>query len=135
GRLPVKEGATMRSLPAALDGTETLAGELRPDLVDLRTRLSKTTDEGRPEAVAKRRKTGHRTARENIADRVEEGSFVESAALAVAAQRQRYDREELERMSPADGIICGIGSVNRALFDDERARTMVLAYDYTVLAG
>jgi acetyl-CoA carboxylase carboxyltransferase component len=117
------------------DGASTPPGAPRPDLVDLRTRLSKTTDEGRPEAVAKRRKTGHRTARENIADLVDEGSFVEYGALAVAAQRQRYNLQELERMSPADGIICGIGSVNRALFDDERARTMVLAYDYTVLAG
>jgi acetyl-CoA carboxylase carboxyltransferase component len=92
-------------------------------------------DAGRPDAVAKRRKTGQRTARENIADLVDEGSFVEYGALAVAAQRQRYDIEALERRTPADGIICGIGSVNRALFDDEHARTIVLAYDYTVLAG
>ena len=64
------------------DGASTPPGEPRPDLVDLRTRLSKTTDAGRPEAVAKRRKTGHRTARENIADLVDEGSFVEYGALA-----------------------------------------------------
>jgi acetyl-CoA carboxylase carboxyltransferase component len=38
-------------------------------------------------------------------------------------------------MSPADGIVCGVGTVNRASFDEERARTLVLAYDYTVFAG
>jgi acetyl-CoA carboxylase carboxyltransferase component len=39
------------------------------------------------------------------------------------------------RTSPADGIVCGIGTVNGATFTPERARTMVLAYDYTVFAG
>jgi acetyl-CoA carboxylase carboxyltransferase component len=107
----------------------------RPELVELRARLRATTDEGRPEAVAKRRKTGQRTTRENIADLVDEGSFVEYGALALAAQRQRHSVEELVKSSPADGIVCGIGTVSRALFDDERARTMVLAYDYTVFAG
>jgi acetyl-CoA carboxylase carboxyltransferase component len=108
---------------------------VRPELAELRARMAATTDEGRPDAVAKRRKTGQRTARENIADLVDEGSFVEYGALALAAQRQRHDIDTLVRLSPADGIVCGIGTVNRALFDDERARTMLLAYDYTVFAG
>jgi acetyl-CoA carboxylase carboxyltransferase component len=107
----------------------------RPELTELRARLRATTDEARPHAVEKRRKTGQRTARENIAALVDEGSFVEYGALALAAQRQRHSIEELARLSPADGIVCGLGTVNRALFDDERARTMVLAYDYTVFAG
>ena len=113
----------------------TPAETVRPELAELRARLAATTDEGRPGAVAKRRKTGQRTARENIADLVDEGSFIEYGALALAAQRQRHDIETLVRLSPADGIVCGAGTVNRALFDDERARTMVLAYDYTVFAG
>jgi len=108
---------------------------IRPELSELRQRLFALTDEARPAAVEKRRKTGQRTARENIADLVDPGSFIEYGALALAAQRQRYDRDELARVSPADGILCGVGSVNRALFDAERARAMVLAYDYTVLAG
>jgi acetyl-CoA carboxylase carboxyltransferase component len=108
---------------------------IRPELAELRARMAATTDAGRPDAVAKRRKTGQRTARENIADLVDEGSFVEYGALALAAQRQRHDIETLVRISPADGIVCGVGTVNRALFDDERARTMALVYDYTVFAG
>ena len=107
----------------------------RPELVELRARLHATMDEARPLAVARRRKTGQRTTRENIADLVDPGSFVEYGALALAAQRQRHTVEELIKSSPADGIVAGIGTVNRALFDEERARTMVLAYDYTVFAG
>jgi acetyl-CoA carboxylase carboxyltransferase component len=109
--------------------------ELRPELAQLRARLAANEDAGRPDAVARRRKTGQRTARENIADLMDEGSFVEYGGLAVAAQRQRYAMEELARISPADGVICGLGTVNRERFDEQRARAMVLAYDYTVLAG
>jgi acetyl-CoA carboxylase carboxyltransferase component len=125
-----------RVCPTDPDDREPPPGdEVRPELRELRERLSATTDAGRPEAVEKRRKTGQRTARENIADLVDEGSFVEYGGLALAAQRQRYSIDELVKKSPADGIVCGIGTVNRALFEDERARTMVLAYDYTVFAG
>jgi acetyl-CoA carboxylase carboxyltransferase component len=107
----------------------------RPELAELRARLAANTDAARPEAVARRRKTAQRTTRENIADLTDEGSFIEYGGLAVAAQRQRYSLEELVRNSPADGIVCGFGTVNRALFGEEGARTMVLAYDYTVFAG
>jgi acetyl-CoA carboxylase carboxyltransferase component len=100
----------------------------RTELSELRARLAATTDDARNDAVARRRKTGQRTARENIADLVDEGSFVEYGALALAAQRQRHSIEELVRISPADGMVCGLGTVNGA-------RTMVLAYDYTVFAG
>ncbi len=111
------------------------AGEVRPELAELRARLAATTDGARPEAVARRRKTAQRTARENVASLVDEGSFVEYGALAVAAQRSTRPMEELVRVSPADGLVCGIGTVNRDLFGEERARTLVLAYDYTVFAG
>ena len=104
-------------------------------LEELRARLHATRDAGRPEAVAKRRKTGQRTARENIADLVDEGTFIEYGALALAAQRNSRSIEELVKLSPADGLICGIGAVNGALFDEARSRAMVLAYDYTVFAG
>ncbi len=94
-----------------------------------------TTDAGRPDAVEKRRRTGQRTARENVADLVDEGTFVEYGALAIAAQRRRHSVEHLAKVSPADGIVCGVGAVNGALVGEDRARTMVLAYDYTVFAG
>ncbi|RKH13392.1 hypothetical protein D7V97_05800 [Corallococcus sp. CA053C] len=117
------------------DGRKSPPGEVRPELAELRQRVEATMDAGRPEAVARRRKTGQRTTRENIADLVDPGSFSEYGGLALAAQRSTRSLEDLVRASPADGLVCGFGTVNRALFDDERARTLVLAYDYTVFAG
>jgi acetyl-CoA carboxylase carboxyltransferase component len=105
-----------------------LAEGERPELSELRARLAATTDGARPAAVERRRKTGQRTVRENIADLVDAGSFVEWGGLALAAQRQRLSLPELVAASPADGLVCGIGTV-------AGARTMVLAYDYTVFAG
>ncbi|ANA32503.1 Acetyl-coenzyme A carboxylase carboxyl transferase subunit alpha [Ralstonia mannitolilytica] len=108
---------------------------IRPDLQAVIDRHAFGLDENRPEAVARRRKTGQRTARENIAHLCDADSFIEYGALAIAAQRQRRSLDDLIRSTPADGIITGIGTVNGAHFPDQDARCMVLAYDYTVLAG
>ncbi|WP_163594768.1 carboxyl transferase domain-containing protein, partial [Klebsiella pneumoniae] len=43
--------------------------------------------------------------------------------------------DELMEMSPADGLITGIGAVNGALFGEDAARCMAMSYDYTVFAG
>ncbi|APR76933.1 Biotin carboxylase [Minicystis rosea] len=109
--------------------------EVRPELAELRARLHATTDEGRPLAVEKRRKTGQRTARENIEDLVDAGSFEEYGALALAAQRNQHPIDDLVKLSPADGIVCGTATINAATFGEDRARALVLAYDYTVYAG
>ena len=50
-------------------------------------------------------------------------------------QRRRRPVEELIEKTPADGLVAGIGRVNGHLFDESRARCVVMAYDYTVLAG
>jgi acetyl/propionyl-CoA carboxylase alpha subunit/acetyl-CoA carboxylase carboxyltransferase component len=105
------------------------------DLAEALERHAIGQDAARPEAVAKRRKTGQRTARENIADLCDDDSFIEYGALAIAAQRRRRSLDELIRISPADGLVAGIGSINGALFDDRKSRCMVLSYDYTVFAG
>src|SRR5438034_303361 len=85
--------------------------------------------------VVRRRATAQRTARENIADLCDPGSFVEYGPLVIAAQRRRRPVEELIERTPADGLVAGIGRVNGQLFDESRARCAVMAYDYTVLAG
>lgn len=108
---------------------------IRPDLAEVIARHRFTLDEARPDAVAKRRRTGHRTARENIDDLVDPGSFLEYGALAIAAQKRRRSTEDLIAATPADGLITGVGSVNGALFPPDKARTAALAYDFTVLAG
>ncbi len=120
------------------EAVEAIAEDLdaiRPDLAEVVARHRFTLDEARPDAVAKRRKTGHRTARENIDDLVDPGSFLEYGALAIAAQKRRRSPADLIAATPADGLITGIGSVNGALFPPDKARTAALAYDFTVLAG
>lgn len=120
------------------DDTEAAAENLdtiRPDLADVIARHAVLRDDARPDAVARRRKLGMRTARENIADICDPDSFIEYGGLTLAMQRTRRSTEELIRMSPADGFVTGIGNVNGADFTDEKSRCMVLAYDYTVFAG
>jgi acetyl-CoA carboxylase carboxyltransferase component len=107
----------------------------RADLHALLQRQAHTQDAQRPQAVAKRHALGLRTARENIADLTEPGSFMEYGALAVAAQRSRRSEADLIANTPADGMVTGIGSVNPAQCGPERSRTVVMAYDATVLAG
>ena len=108
---------------------------IRTDLADVLERKSLTRDENRPQAVERRRKTGHRTARENVADLVDPGSFIEYGPLVVAAQRQRRGLEDLLTRSPADGLITGVGRINGDRFEDPAARAAVMVYDYTVFAG
>jgi acetyl-CoA carboxylase carboxyltransferase component len=107
---------------------------MRADLREVVERHSRGLDEQRPEAVARRRKTNQRTIRENIKDLCD-GHFIEYGALAVAAQRQRRTMEDLTSKTPADGVVAGIGQVNGSLFGEDKARCMIIAYDYTVLAG
>jgi len=108
---------------------------IRADLAEVIERHAFGLDEARPEAVARRRASGQRTARENVTDLCDDGSFAEYGALVLAAQRRRRGLEDLIRRTPGDGMICGLGRVNGALFGPERSRTMVMSYDYTVLAG
>ncbi len=108
---------------------------IRPDLAEVLDRHSLTLDAARPEAVARRRKTGQRTTRENVEDLCDPGSFTEYGPLVVAARRRRNTLDELIAQTPADGMVMGLGSVNGALFPEEKSRVAVMAYDYTVLAG
>jgi methylmalonyl-CoA carboxyltransferase 12S subunit len=109
-------------------------GEQRDDLVELMRRAALTEDQARPDAVERRHRAGGRTARENIADLVDPGSFVEYGRFAIAAQRGRRELEELIARTPADGLVGGTARINGDLFD-ARAACAVLSYDYTVLAG
>ena len=108
---------------------------IRGDLAEALARRAERFDDSRPEAVARRRKTGQRTTRENIDDLCDPDSFIEYGGLALAAQRQRRTIEELRQMSPADGMVTGIGAVNGLHFGDEQSRCAIMAYDYTVFAG
>ena len=112
----------------AEDGPSPVAASERGDLAEVVERHARTTDQRRPDAVERRRATGQRTARENVDDLCDPGTFVEYGPLVIAAQRRRRSVEELVTRTPADGLVAGIGEVNGH-------RTVVLSYDYTVLAG
>jgi acetyl-CoA carboxylase carboxyltransferase component len=113
---------------AAPPGVEPHADEQRADLEAVRERHAIGLDAARPEAVARRRRRGRRTARENLAELVDEGSYVEYGPLLFAAQEGRRSREELIERTPADGLVAGIGQI------DGRP-CVAMSYDYTVLAG
>ncbi len=100
----------------------------REDLEAVRERHEVGLDAARPDAVARRHEHGRRTARENLADLLDEGSFVEYGPLLFAAQEQRRSREELIARTPADGLVGGVGAI-----DGEPC--VAMSYDYTVLAG
>lgn len=108
---------------------------MRSDLADVIERHSFGLDKQRPEAVQRMQEKNRRTARANVMELCDPESFLEYGALAVAAQRQRKSADELIKRTPADGIITGIGSVNGDKFDQQKARCIVMAYDYSVLAG
>jgi acetyl-CoA carboxylase carboxyltransferase component len=129
------EATALISVPGPTPTATATATGQRADLQALLQRQSHTQDAQRPQAVAKRHALGLRTARENIADLTEPGSFMEYGALAVAAQRSRRSEADLIANTPADGMVTGIGSVNRDQCGPERSRTVVMAYDATVLAG
>jgi len=133
GRVLVRVGdAVAEGAPLAESGTVADAvpdepvdlDAVRPDLAEVLARH----DFHRPDAEAKRHATGHRTARENVADLCDADSFVEYGGLALAAQRQRRSLAELVDRTPADGLVAGIGAV-------DGRQTVVMSYDYTVLAG
>ena len=109
-------------------GSEVPLDHVRPDLAEVRERHRTGLDEGRPEVTARRHAAGRRTARENIADLTDPGSFTEYGALTIAAQRRRRPLDDLIARTPADGLILGTATV------DGRP-VAVMSYDYSVLAG
>jgi len=141
GTILDKDQVVIFVIPSGAEETEAADEEdvdpdyIRPDLAAVLARWEITGDDARPEAVARRRARNQRTARENIDDLVDPGSFLEYGAFALAAQRRRRSEEELLKMSPADGLVCGVGTVNADLFDPGAARCAALAYDFTVMAG
>ena len=131
----VAEGQLLLVMAGEASGVASADAILEPDSagprVDLQAVLERHAlglDAARPDAVRKRRERGRRTARENLAELLDEGTFVEYGPLLFAAQERRRPREELIARTPADGLVAGIGDV------DGRP-CVAMSYDYTVLAG
>jgi acetyl-CoA carboxylase carboxyltransferase component len=125
--LAADEGAALQA-PDGVGPAELDLEAPRADLEAVRERHALGLDAARPQAVARRRKLGRRTARENLADLVDEGTYVEYGPLLFAAQERRRSREELIAQTPADGLVAGVGEVGGE-------PCVAMSYDYTVLAG
>jgi len=125
---PLNDGDIPLPAAEAANVPSTAVDHIRDDLAEVLARQERVLDAARPGAVAKMRALGRRTARENIADLVDEGSFVEYGALAFAAQRAHRSDDDLIASTPADGLIGGRARI-------AGAPVIVLSYDYTVLAG
>lgn len=112
-----------------------MSENIRQELVAVRNLQARSLDEERSQAAEKRHGLGYRTARENLDDLVDEGSFIEYGQLAVAAQRSRCSYEDLQINTAADGVITGVATINRQLFGQEKSQATVVVNDYAVLAG
>ena len=108
---------------------------IRDDLKEVIDRHAAGYDDSRPEAVAKRHGRGNRTARENVEDLCDEGTFVEYGSTVIAAQRRRRSIDDLIKNTTGDGMVCGLGQINGELFPESESRAMIMSYDYMVLAG
>ena len=111
---------------------------IRPDVAEVQHFHQLTTDEARTKATARRHDAGKRTARENIHDLCDDGSFFEFGPLVTATRYRTDTLEELEERvikTAADAMVMGVGRVNGDLVGEENARCVAMSYDYTVLAG
>ena len=118
-------GTAAPASPGAAPGAP---AQERRDLHAVHERHELGLDHRRPEAVQRRHDAGRRTARENLADLLDDGSLVEYGPLVHAAQERRRDKQELIARTPADGLVGGVGAI-------AGAPVAAMSYDYTVLAG
>ncbi len=128
GQRLVLLGAGEPAATEAEDQAEPDAAGPRRDLQDVLARHALGLDAARPEATARRHERGQRTARENLLDLLDDGTFVEYGPLIFAAQERRRSKQELIERTPADGLVGGVGDV-------DGHPTVAMSYDYTVLAG
>lgn len=135
----VKEGQPLvvvgPSAEAVVQSAVTADSGERRDRLEVEERRRLGSDQARTEATERRHASGRRTARENVADLVDAGSFVEYGPLVLAAQRRRRSVDDLIARTQSDGLVAGLASVNGDLFDGRAARAAVMSYDYAVLAG
>ena len=93
------------------------------ELLDqLAQKRAKALEMGGPEKVARQHAAGKLTARERLQRLLDPDSFLEFGLLATS------DMPGMQERTPADGLICGYGSI-------DGRRVGVIANDFTVLAS
>ena len=110
------------------DAEKDAAKPTDPFVEELENRRFALSDQGRRARVEKRHEMGGRTARENLDNLLDHGSFGEIGGHALAAQHGTHTKEELIDRSAADGVLVGTG-----LIDGEPVAVLIV--DYTVMAG
>ena len=128
-------GSIASSAPADTPEQDEVSTVERSDLREVLDRRLLGSDDARAESTARRHSLGRRTARENISDLVDDGTFVEYGPLVLAAQRRRRSIDDLIARTQSDGLVAGLASVNGELFDGRANRVAVMSYDYAVMAG
>ena len=118
-----------------LDTQEPISDSVENALDQLNQQLAASLDSGRKKSIDKRHAKGYRTARENLRQLCDEGSFVEYGQLAVAAQRDRMSSGKLKAETAADGVITGLATINAQQFGEQASQVAIIVNDYTVLAG
>jgi len=98
---------------------------VHPALDELDRRREAALTGGGPDAVARQHERGKLTARERLDLLLDEGSFVETDALAVH-RATGFGLED--RRIPGDGVVTGHGTV-------DGRRVCVFSQDFTVLGG
>ena len=104
----------------------------RSDLALVDQRRSYIDDSYRAERIERRHAKHQRSPAENIEDLMD-GTFREYGPLVTAAswQKQQWLRETTQ----ADGLVMGIGEINGEHFPPEQSRSVIVHYDYMVVAG
>src|SRR5690625_1606423 len=126
----VSAGTPLAVLSGVADQNEDAALEVEPHpgVAEVQERHAAVLDEAREKHLTKIRDRGRRTARENVADLVDPGSFVEYGPLAIAAQTKRRSLEDLIEKTSGDALVGGVATI-------EGQEVVVISYDYSVLAG
>ena len=123
------------SVQEKLDSSKTTIPEDTDNALQaLRNRKSFLEDNNRPVAVEKRKRKAFNTARENVVLLFDDGVYKEYGGLIIAAQRMRRSEDDLIKNTPADGLITALGRINSSEYPNND-RALVMAYDFTVLAG
>ncbi|MCI4010786.1 carboxyl transferase domain-containing protein [Brevibacterium sp. ZH18] len=110
------------------EADDVVASKPHPGVAEVQDRHAAIRDVAREDQLAKIRSRGRRTARENIDDLVDAGSFVEYGPLVIAAQTRRRGIDDLIAKTSGDGLIGGPATV-------DGREVVVISYDYSVLAG
>jgi acetyl-CoA carboxylase carboxyltransferase component len=98
---------------------------MREAAAELVERKARHLTMGGADKIAKQRSQGKMTVRERLSTLFDAGTFEEFGLLG---HHQSQSPAMQGKFTPADGVVCGIGSI-------DGRKACVIAYDFTVMAG